>query len=333
MDSDEFIEPGRLLEQNGFVCTGRIGEANCRLFQASDAIDVACGWMKEKRMRRLTAADSVWLTDYLRKEPEYNLFLLGDLENFGFDVPFQDLMAYRKPETPDLVDSVLLRYHNHFIVYSDHDDFVVDPLLSALKYPDLDILSGKKEVIDRLQPYLQDYHFREMFLMKRPVGECAPSAPKDNAGPSIQKQSGTDPTITDATRADVPELAAFIHSIEEFRNNNTTLEQRIKELTSSISESGTRYVLIRENGIIVACAGTTAENNCSAMVVGVATAPGHRGRGYATRLVSRLCTYHQIAGRDYLCLFYDNPSAGIIYRRLGFVDAGIWVMGTAPARI
>ena len=28
----------------------------------------------------------------------------------------------------------------------------------------------------------------------------------------------------------------------------------------------------------------------------------------------------------YLCLFYDNPKAGAIYKRLGFIDTEKWVM-------
>jgi hypothetical protein len=75
-------------------------------------------------------------------------------------------------------------------------------------------------------------------------------------------------------------LAAFLHSIDEFRQIGTTLEQRTEEITRSLSTIGTRYVLVREEGRIIACAGTTAENSQSAMVVDVATAPGHRGLGW-----------------------------------------------------
>lgn len=27
-----------------------------------------------------------------------------------------------------------------------------------------------------------------------------------------------------------------------------------------------------------------------------------------------------------LCLFYDNPEAGNIYRRIGFEDIGLWML-------
>lgn len=336
LNSDEFTEPGRLLEQRGHVTKGKVGEADCRLFKASDAIAAACDWFGVHRMKRLDEQDRDWLMAYLSREPDYNLFLIGDIENFGFDAPFQDLLSYRRPESPDRIDSILLRYHNNFIVYSDHDDFDLVPVLSGLDYPGLNVLSAKKSVMDQLKPHLEDYRFREMYLVRRPVSsqENGPglaassgSASAANAEPDLVADGGG---IVLATLADAPELAEFLHSIEEFRQINTSLEQRREEMNRSLGGTGTRYVLIREDGQIVACAGTTAENSQSAMVVGVATAPGRRGQGYATRLVSRLCALHQAEGRDALCLFYDNPAAGSIYRRLGFTDVGTWVMATPP---
>ena len=339
LNSDEFMEPGRLLEQRGLVTKGRVGEADCRLFKASDAVTAACDWFGAHRMKRLTEQDRDWLMAYLSREPDYNLFLIGDIENFGFDAPFQDLLSYRRPEIPDRIDSILLRYHNNFIVYSDHDDFDPTPVLSGLDYPGLNVLSAKKPVMDQLKPYLEDYRFREMYLVRRPVSSQANSTDHARSAGSVSDANDAPvfraegDGIVLATLADAPELAEFLHSIEEFRQINTSLDQRREEMNRSLGGTGTRYVLIRENGQIVACAGTTAENSRSAMVVGVATAPDRRGRGYATRLVSRLCTLHQAEGREALCLFYDNPAAGSIYRRLGFTDVGTWVMATPPKRL
>lgn len=73
---------------------------------------------------------------------------------------------------------------------------------------------------------------------------------------------------------------------------------------------------------LVALAETTAENSVSAMVVGVATLPGWRGRGFARACVHAAAAHSFAAGRRYLCLFYDNPAAGRIYHALGFADVG-----------
>lgn len=61
------------------------------------------------------------------------------------------------------------------------------------------------------------------------------------------------------------------------------------------------------------------------MIVGVATHPAHRRKGLATQLLIRLCEDLLSEGKT-PCLFYDNPEAGSIYRRLGFTDVGTWVM-------
>ena len=58
--------------------------------------------------------------------------------------------------------------------------------------------------------------------------------------------------------------------------------------------------------------------------------PDARGRGYASAVVSALCRDNFAAGRQFLCLFYDNPAAGRIYHRIGFRDVGVYtILGAA----
>lgn len=76
---------------------------------------------------------------------------------------------------------------------------------------------------------------------------------------------------------------------------------------------------------MVSTSSTTAENSLSAMVVGVAVLLGYKKKGYATKCMVKLC--HQLLGEDKeLCLFNDNPAAGVIYKRIGFQDIGFWMM-------
>ena len=74
-------------------------------------------------------------------------------------------------------------------------------------------------------------------------------------------------------------------------------------------------VLGRTYGIFegerLACAAqTSAESSLSAMIVGVATDPDFRGRGYAKASVLKLCADCLEEGRQFVCLFFDNPDAG-----------------------
>ena len=66
-------------------------------------------------IRRLTEADRDTVLAYLAGQASYNVFTIGDIENFGMKTEFQDVWAdmdgtrYR---------AVVLRYYTHYIVYS-----------------------------------------------------------------------------------------------------------------------------------------------------------------------------------------------------------------------
>lgn len=77
-------------------------------------------------------------------------------------------------------------------------------------------------------------------------------------------------------------------------------------------------VVVREKGRIVGCAQSEFEAPHQALIVGVATEPEARGRGIASACVAGLIKKLATPGRDF-ALQYDNPSAGRIYKRLGFV--------------
>ncbi|MNB76202.1 Acetyltransferase (GNAT) family protein [compost metagenome] len=82
---------------------------------------------------------------------------------------------------------------------------------------------------------------------------------------------------------------------------------------------------MEREGRVIATASTTAENSVSAMVISVATHPDYRGQGLASGVVSALCSELNTEGKS-LCLFYDNPKAASIYKRIGFHDVGDWTM-------
>lgn len=49
VDSDDFAELGAAYEQAGTVLTGRVGEAECRLFGVREAVEFALGWLRANR--------------------------------------------------------------------------------------------------------------------------------------------------------------------------------------------------------------------------------------------------------------------------------------------
>ena len=111
--------------------------------------------------------------------------------------------------------------------------------------------------------------------------------------------------------ADVDEIIALYQRCFHAFTPRTVMEEKL------ITGRG-HGVVVRENGQIVACAQSEFESPNHALIVGVATSPEFRGRGMASSCVAGLVKQLAEPGRDF-ALQYDNPRAGRIYERLGFV--------------
>ena len=68
---------------------------------------------------------------------------------------------------------------------------------------------------------------------------------------------------------------------------------------------------------------STAENDNTAMIIGVGTHPKYRNRGLASKCLIKLCK-ELLAENIKPCLFYDNEEAGKLYNKLGFKTIDNW---------
>lgn len=74
---------------------------------------------------------------------------------------------------------------------------------------------------------------------------------------------------------------------------------------------------------IVTCALLNIESHDAGLIGGVYTQPAARGRGFAAACTAALALDLQRDGK-LPCLFYENPIAGRVYRRLGFEEQAHW---------
>ncbi len=90
----------------------------------------------------------------------------------------------------------------------------------------------------------------------------------------------------------------------------------------------TMFLIEDSEGKVVSAAQSSAEAHGAAMLGGVATLPEHRGKGLSTLCVGALCDYLFNIGTQTISLFYlkDNQSAGRVYQKLGFQEAGEWLL-------
>ena len=117
-----------------------------------------------------------------------------------------------------------------------------------------------------------------------------------------------------ATLADYEALCDFYADAGHMSRNPRAVRRPL--------ENG-RVFVVEVGGQIVSSVLTNAETKTLAMIGGVYTPPRHRGQGYASAAMVALCR-SLIDDGIRPVLYYENPGAGAIYRRLGFKDLGLW---------
>ena len=256
-------------------------------------------------IKELTEQDRQDVLDLVSPEKEVNLFIIGDLENFGFDAP--EVKFWGQADDNGRLTAVLMLFYNSLIFYSlgaiDRDAFARIIQSQKARY-----LSGEKSILVPLEPAFVHSKRKDTVLCRLEKQVVAPD-------PDLDQR------IRLATVEDLPAILDMLEKIEGFGD----IEYDTDMLRDKIAKGDGRVYLLEEDGRLVSLAQTTAENSQSAMVVGVATRQGFRQRGYATACMSRLCGDLQAEGKS-LCLFYDNPEAGRIYARFGFRKIGEWIM-------
>lgn len=256
-------------------------------------------------LRKLDKTFEYSLLLFLKRNPEINLFIIGDIENFGFDKNFQDVWAEYNDEGEYV--AVLLRYRTHFVFYSDSLDYDIHGFSTIIgSYKEGTDISGEASVIKPLLDRLKWTKTREQYFAKLNKDKFIFDDKEDN--------------VIKAEIEDAKGIYDLRQYIDEFKDFKTSFES----IRESLFEGGSRTYIIKDKEIVVSSASTSAENSILAMVVSVMTHPNYRKKGLASRCVSQIC--HELISEDKgLCLFYDNPKAGSIYKKIGFEDIGKWI--------
>lgn len=259
-------------------------------------------------IRKLTEKDNNNLMNLIMEEPEYNLYIIGDVENFGYSQDFLEL--YGEFDEYGVISAVLVRYFNIFNLYAK-DRFDMDGFINIMKsYQKPRMLVGKTQIVSRFEGSSLGFNKSELhhFAVLREIKSAFQIDKK-----IIVKRANID---------DVERIADLRNVISEFSSGSNNF----KEILLNDFKAGTAHgYYVEVDGNIVSYAQTSAENSKSAMVVSVMTDKKYRKKGLASACIKVLCDDLIKQGKT-LCLFYRNPEAGSIYSRLGFKEIGLWSM-------
>lgn len=259
-------------------------------------------------IRRLTKKDHDQCFSLIKSQPAENLFIIGDIESYGYDQDFQKVWGEYN-QNGELI-AVLLKYENNYIPYAI-GEFDASGFAAIMdEDPEFYMMSGLKEITEKVEPFVKKG------LKKKRQTYYAKCTKLQETNTDVEK-------VKKAVPEDAESLVNLLNNIPEFSDSIITVERKRRGL----EDGSSRAFYVEENKKMVSTASTTAENSLSAMVVGVATLEDYKKKGYATSCMVKLCNELLNEGKE-LCLFYDNPEAGAIYKRIGFEDIGYWMMYT-----
>ena len=261
-------------------------------------------------IRQLTENDRLQTMTFVSEKPAENLFIIGDVEAYGFDDPIQKLWGDFTEQ--DEMRGVMLKYAANYIIYAP-GNYDAAGFANIINGDDnYEFISGIEDIVIKLEPYLivKPKNPRVFYYAKCEHIKDLPKIPNDL-------------NVVKATPDDAGRILDQMYSIPEFSSRSYSVEHK----RTTLSNGTARTYYIEENELIISSASSTAENSQSAMIVGVGTLATHQKKGLATFCMSALCSELLNEGKM-LCLFYDNPAAGAIYKRIGFIDIGKWCMWT-----
>ncbi|MGM0640303.1 MAG: GNAT family N-acetyltransferase [Thermotogota bacterium] len=251
-------------------------------------------------VRKIDTGEQERAREFVIKEPEYNLFMVGNLESFSLDDDFLDVWVEEKNGE---IIAILCRYFKAFIFYAI-DDYDVDNFIEILNHYNYELISGKDTAVEKFTQKLDNIDIDEEFF-------CVLR--------DLKALDFSNEKVENFEVKDFDLLFNLRKRIDEFKETNYD-QHKNKFLTNT-----GRAKIIKKDDEIIATAETSAENSKSAMITGVATQPEFRGKGYASKLVYELCS-DLLSENISPCLFYDNPSAGNIYKKLGFEEIGKYLL-------
>lgn len=114
-------------------------------------------------IRKLTVSDNEEVMALLKPEATLNLFIIGDIENFGYESDVQDLWG--EFDSEDKLHALLLRFDTFFLPYSKDANFDAKAFSEIIAKHDTYEVSGISRVTKELEPFLPELAEKDKTLI------------------------------------------------------------------------------------------------------------------------------------------------------------------------
>lgn len=261
-------------------------------------------------VRLLRAEDAPALERLYRRDPLRFLTPRMNLEVYGCAGEVMKPWGAFAPDGGEVM-GVLLRYSNTILV-TDLDGSCASAFAGIIDTQSgLAGVRGTIETVRRVKACLRRYSGngleQSVFMQLREPPRIAP--------PLLRLVRRAGPRDTDLLTALYAGAGAMFRS-------RANVAAKLAETRVWVVEepAGARHPVR-----ILSAALLNMEGNDAGLIGGVFTNPIGRGRGYAAACTAALSLDLQRDGK-LPCLYYENPAAGRVYRRLGFEEIGQWAV-------
>ncbi|MBD7963708.1 GNAT family N-acetyltransferase [Fictibacillus norfolkensis] len=261
-------------------------------------------------MRKLNQSDHENIMKLLSKKPAENLFTLWGIEAYGYEADIQTLWG--QFDSDGELNAVLCKFKNKYTPYWETgcNVQVIADIINANTNEKQ--VNGIERLTKEIGPLITDgYSKRESYY----YAKCDPT-PNHNHSDSVRCLS----------KEEIPQLISFYQEVPEFKR-----EYNPESFIDQMNNGWSRIFVIEEDNKLISSASTVCETSVAAMVSGVCTLPAKKGKGLASICIEHLM-YNLFQENKTLTLFYDNPEAGRIYKRLGFKDIEKWTINSCEER-
>ena len=218
-------------------------------------------------IKRLDSKYEKKVIDYLNIEKEINTFNLQELKNYGFDNVFYKV--YSDIDEDGNIKGILFKCFEYLTFYS-YGEFDVDKfcefIISDIEFNEI---SGKTECVEAIARKLGLLKYRKVHLCRLDYID------------DIEKNINPNLKLKKINIFNIKKVVKLYEEIGEFQN--TTIESLRSNLKSG------RGYCIEERKKVISMAKSTAENDNTAMIIGVGTHPEYRNQGLASKCLIRLC--------------------------------------------
>ncbi len=248
---------------------------------------------------------------YLSKDAVPNLFFRANIENYGLEGDKVEAFAHINDAEWDFV---LLRYFSIVLIYSQKENYSIQEAVKLVtSFEKVDTIGGKHSVVEKLKNDFSSFTFRPTSLLR-----CT----KESLAKNNDKTAHDSLIFTELPSDKGDDLVDFYFTIAEFEKNYKGQEEGYRQRTKENLQKDSNAYVFTDNGTIVSSAMAGAQCSIGSMLLGVATSPNYRKQGLATILVTKACSNQFEKGKDFVALFFDNPEAASLYKKIGFEEAG-----------